>query len=65
KTPETSPTCANCKDAHPANYSKCPVLLAFLAKKTTSTVKTQHTQQLPHFTSKSSLPLIFLRQTTK
>ena len=33
KTLETPPTCANCKGNHPANYSKCPALLASLAKK--------------------------------
>ncbi|KOX69532.1 hypothetical protein WN51_06542 [Melipona quadrifasciata] len=41
KTPDVKPpTCANHKGAHPANYSKCPALLAFL---TASNVKTQHT----------------------
>ena len=33
KTTETPPTCTNCGGAHPANYSNCPALLAFLAKR--------------------------------
>ena len=44
KTPEISSTCANCKDTHPVNYSQCPALLAFLAKKTISKERTQHVQ---------------------
>ncbi|CAD1480635.1 unnamed protein product [Heterotrigona itama] len=44
KIPEAPPTCANCKGAHPANYSKCPILLAFSAKKIASNVLTQYTQ---------------------
>ena len=34
------PTCSNCQGNHTANYSKCPALLFYLAKKTT--FKTQH-----------------------
>ena len=33
KTLDVSPTCANCKENHPANFSQCPSLLAFLSKK--------------------------------
>ena len=33
KKPETPPICANCGGEHPANYSKCPALQAFLTKK--------------------------------
>ena len=35
KTADTSATCTNCGGAHPANYSKCSALIAFLAKKNT------------------------------
>ncbi|CAD1472697.1 unnamed protein product, partial [Heterotrigona itama] len=30
---EIPPMCTNCKGSHPANYSKCPAFLAFLAKR--------------------------------
>ena len=33
KTPETPSTCTNCGGNHPANFSKCLALLAFLAKR--------------------------------
>ena len=33
KTPDTPATCYNCKGDHPANYTGCPSLLKYLAKK--------------------------------
>ena len=33
KTKDVPPTCCNCRGTHPANYSKCPALIAFLAKR--------------------------------
>lgn len=39
--PKIPPTCTNCRGNHPANYSKCLALLAFLAKR--SSIKAQQT----------------------
>ncbi|XP_043252535.1 proteoglycan 4-like [Colletes gigas] len=36
KPPTTPATCCNCGGSHPANYSQCPSLLAFLKKRSTA-----------------------------
>lgn len=37
KTPSTPAKCINCSGDYPANYSKCPALLAFLQKRSKKT----------------------------
>ena len=61
KTPETSPTCANCKGAHPVNYFQYP---AFLAKKIVSKERTQYVQNfLPNmFSLAQSFSPFYLKQ---
>ena len=46
KTLDVPPTCANCKGNHPVNFSQCPALLAFLAKKNAHSTTMKPTRKL-------------------
>ena len=55
-------TCTNCKDSHPVNYSKCPALLAFLAKKNAYKIELQTNIQHQYLPSTQTFPI--LKRTT-
>ena len=58
KNPGTTMNILNCKSSHPANYSQCPALLAFLAKRNAQKILLQtntHPQYLPPLQALSNL----------
>lgn len=56
KTPDTPTKGANCKGAHPANYSKCPALTNYLIKKSTGYHRSPVTTKTPKEPLQTLLP---------